>query len=97
MATGMGKWGQACNSNKRMIVMEDLYDDFVDELVQRSSAMKPATDLARRRSLRPAVLRSRGRRAHRADRRGKEAGATVTRGRRAVSGPEGEGFYVSPA
>lgn len=27
--------GQACNSNKRIIVMEDIYDEFVDELVKR--------------------------------------------------------------
>ena len=47
LATRMGNWGQACNSNKRMIVMEDIYDDFVDELVQRSSAMKPGDPTSR--------------------------------------------------
>ncbi|SEB41027.1 succinate-semialdehyde dehydrogenase / glutarate-semialdehyde dehydrogenase [Corynebacterium coyleae] len=29
--------GQACTSNKRMIVMEDIYDEFVDELVSLAS------------------------------------------------------------
>ncbi len=33
--------GQACNSNKRMIVMDDVYDDFVAALVRRAAAMSP--------------------------------------------------------
>lgn len=35
--------GQACNSNKRMIVMDDVYDDFVAGLVERASAIDPAS------------------------------------------------------
>jgi succinate-semialdehyde dehydrogenase/glutarate-semialdehyde dehydrogenase len=33
--------GQACNSNKRMIVMDNVYDDFVAALVKRASGMVP--------------------------------------------------------
>ena len=33
--------GQACNSNKRMIVMGDIYDDSVAALVKRATAMSP--------------------------------------------------------
>ncbi|WP_421084220.1 NAD-dependent succinate-semialdehyde dehydrogenase [Rothia nasimurium] len=33
--------GQACNSNKRIIVMADIYDEFVAELVKLAEAMKP--------------------------------------------------------
>jgi succinate-semialdehyde dehydrogenase/glutarate-semialdehyde dehydrogenase len=33
--------GQACNSNKRLIVMDDIYDDFVAGLVKRASALGP--------------------------------------------------------
>ncbi|WP_146340861.1 NAD-dependent succinate-semialdehyde dehydrogenase [Nesterenkonia sp. NBAIMH1] len=33
--------GQACNSNKRMIVHEDIYEPFVHELVARVSALQP--------------------------------------------------------
>jgi succinate-semialdehyde dehydrogenase/glutarate-semialdehyde dehydrogenase len=40
-ATRMANVGQACNSNKRMIVMDDLYEDFVAALVKQASAMKP--------------------------------------------------------
>ena len=42
-ATRMENVGQACNSNKRMIVMSDVYDDFVAALTQRAAAMKPRT------------------------------------------------------
>ena len=34
----IGNTGQACTSNKRMIVMEDIYDEFVDELVKLASS-----------------------------------------------------------
>jgi succinate-semialdehyde dehydrogenase/glutarate-semialdehyde dehydrogenase len=39
--TRMENVGQACNSNKRMIVMDDIYDDFVASLVKRAAAMTP--------------------------------------------------------
>ena len=41
--TRMFNTGQACNSNKRMIVMDDIYDDFVDELVSLAGEMTPST------------------------------------------------------
>jgi succinate-semialdehyde dehydrogenase / glutarate-semialdehyde dehydrogenase len=39
--TRMENVGQACNSNKRMIVMDNVYDDFVAALVKRAAAMTP--------------------------------------------------------
>src|SRR6201996_1538297 len=39
--TRMENVGQACNSNKRMIVMDSVYDDFVSALVKRASGMTP--------------------------------------------------------
>jgi succinate-semialdehyde dehydrogenase / glutarate-semialdehyde dehydrogenase len=39
--TRMENVGQACNSNKRMIVMDDIYDDFVAALVNRASKTTP--------------------------------------------------------
>jgi succinate-semialdehyde dehydrogenase/glutarate-semialdehyde dehydrogenase len=39
--TRMENVGQACNSNKRMIVMEDVYDGFVGALVKRAAALTP--------------------------------------------------------
>ncbi|MHA5284120.1 aldehyde dehydrogenase family protein [Corynebacterium sp. CQ3829_602738] len=41
--TRMINTGQACNSNKRMIVMEHIYDEFVAELVELAKAMRPTT------------------------------------------------------
>ena len=41
--TRMVNTGQACNSNKRMIVMEDIYDEFVAELVKLAQEMRPTT------------------------------------------------------
>jgi succinate-semialdehyde dehydrogenase/glutarate-semialdehyde dehydrogenase len=35
--------GQACNSNKRMIVMADVYDDFVSELTQKALSIDPGS------------------------------------------------------
>lgn len=42
--TRIANMGQACNSNKRMIVMDDVYDEFVAGLVERASAMTPRTN-----------------------------------------------------
>lgn len=39
----MYNMGQACNSNKRMIVMHDIYDDFVSELTRQASAIEPGS------------------------------------------------------
>jgi succinate-semialdehyde dehydrogenase/glutarate-semialdehyde dehydrogenase len=39
--TRMENVGQACNSNKRMIVMDNVYDEFVAALVKRAEAMTP--------------------------------------------------------
>ena len=39
--TRMENTGQACNSNKRMIVMEDIFDDFVARLTERAKGLTP--------------------------------------------------------
>lgn len=39
--TRMSNNGQACNSNKRMIVMADIYDEFVAELVTLATGLEP--------------------------------------------------------
>ncbi|MBD8043070.1 NAD-dependent succinate-semialdehyde dehydrogenase [Arthrobacter sp. Sa2BUA2] len=40
-ATRIENTGQACNSNKRMIVMEDIYDEFVAELTHLAKDLVP--------------------------------------------------------
>lgn len=39
--TRMYNTGQACNSNKRMIIMDDIYDEFVSEIVALAEKAKP--------------------------------------------------------
>lgn len=39
--TRIGNTGQACNSNKRMIVSSDIFDGFVGRLVERAKELKP--------------------------------------------------------
>jgi succinate-semialdehyde dehydrogenase/glutarate-semialdehyde dehydrogenase len=39
--TRISNTGQACNSNKRMIVMEDVYDGFVNRLTERAKDLRP--------------------------------------------------------
>jgi succinate-semialdehyde dehydrogenase / glutarate-semialdehyde dehydrogenase len=39
--TRIGNTGQACNSNKRMIVTDDIFDGFVGQLVERAKDLKP--------------------------------------------------------
>jgi succinate-semialdehyde dehydrogenase/glutarate-semialdehyde dehydrogenase len=44
--TRMENTGQACNSNKRMIVMADVFDDFVAQLTARAQALAPGDPAA---------------------------------------------------
>ncbi|MGA9749076.1 MAG: aldehyde dehydrogenase family protein, partial [Nocardioides sp.] len=39
--TRMSNTGQACNSNKRMIVMDGIYDGFVSRLTERAKDLRP--------------------------------------------------------
>ena len=39
--TRISNTGQACNSNKRMIVMDDIYDGFVSRLTERAKDLRP--------------------------------------------------------
>ncbi|MDT5150199.1 MAG: succinate-semialdehyde dehydrogenase / glutarate-semialdehyde dehydrogenase [Mycobacterium sp.] len=39
--TRIGNTGQACNSNKRIIVTNDIFEGFVDQLVERAKDLKP--------------------------------------------------------
>lgn len=49
----MGNTGQACNSPKRMIVMDDIYDDFAAELAELVTASTPADPTAENSPLSP--------------------------------------------
>ncbi|MDO4239411.1 NAD-dependent succinate-semialdehyde dehydrogenase [Micrococcus sp.] len=95
----MDNWGQACNSNKRIIVHADLYDDFVAELVSLVSAMTPGDPSSRDAAV-FGPLSSPGAADTIVEQiaAAREEGATVHVGGERVAGPEGEGGnYVSPA
>lgn len=92
-ASRMGNTGQACNAPKRMIVMSDLYDEFVEKLSARMSAYAPgdpadpATKLAPLSSVAAADKVA----AQVAD--AIEQGATVHAGGKRIEGP---GAYMQP-
>jgi succinate-semialdehyde dehydrogenase/glutarate-semialdehyde dehydrogenase len=44
--TRIGNTGQACNSNKRMIVMDDVFDGFVARLTERAKDLRPGDPAA---------------------------------------------------
>ena len=93
--TRMYNQGQACNSNKRMIVAEDIYDEFVAELVKLASAMTPGEPASDDDTV-YLPLSSRGAAETLAEQvaRAKDQGATVHVGGELA---EGSGALFSPA
>jgi succinate-semialdehyde dehydrogenase/glutarate-semialdehyde dehydrogenase len=93
--TRMENTGQACNSNKRMIVMEDIYDDFVAELTEQAKNLRPGNPAEEAEGT-FAPLSSRAAAESLAEQL-KDAinkGATLHAGGRLVDGP---GAYLEPA
>ncbi len=94
-ATRMGNTGQACNSNKRMIVSAEIHDEFVAELTRQAEALTPG-DPAEAAPGTFAPLSSRaaaeGLAAQIQD--AVDAGATLHAGGRLLEGP---GAYLAPA
>lgn len=98
LQTRMGNWGQACNSNKRMIVMEDIYDEFVDELVAQAGKLSAGDPTSRDEDIYgPLSSESAADGLAEQIQAAREGGATVHVGGERLGGPQGEGFYVSPA
>lgn len=93
--TRMENMGQTCTSNKRMIVMNDIYDDFVTGLVSCAQGLKPGNPADETQGT-YAPLSSRG--ASEALREQIEdavsKGATLHTGGRVIDGP---GAYFEPA
>ncbi|GAA2089773.1 aldehyde dehydrogenase family protein [Brevibacterium salitolerans] len=93
--TRMYNTGQACNSNKRLIVMDDIYDEFVEALVGQAQAMRPGqwsdedAQVYQPLSSRAAAVRLREQLE-----RIEAAGGTVRTGGELAAG---DGAYVSPA
>ncbi|MEX5265315.1 NAD-dependent succinate-semialdehyde dehydrogenase [Kocuria sp. CPCC 205231] len=93
-ATRMGNTGQACNSNKRMIVMADLYDEFVAELTRQADALTPGDPAeAAPGTFAPLSSRAAAEGLARQIRAAVDAGATLHAGGRLLEGP---GAYLEP-
>ena len=93
-ATRMGNTGQACNSNKRMIVMADLYDEFVAELTRQAEALTPGDPAAGAPgTFAPLSSRAAAEGLARQIRAAVDAGATLHAGGRLLEGP---GAYLEP-
>lgn len=87
--------GQVCNSNKRMIVMADIFDEFVAELVRLAEGLRPGDQL----NLGPGEFTPLSTRAA-AERVHAQVQQAVADGARLLAGgvlSEGPGAYYSPA
>lgn len=91
--TRMFNTGQACNSPKRMIIMDNIYNEFVNEITQQAKAytpLDPRSESSRLRPLSSPAARDRFMEQVEAT---IEDGATVLAGGHAYDGP---GSYVEP-
>ncbi|MCG7301223.1 NAD-dependent succinate-semialdehyde dehydrogenase [Brevibacterium ravenspurgense] len=85
--------GQACNSNKRIIVMDDMYEEFVDELVRLASEATPGDYTSEDPNVyMPLSSRAAAENLYDQILRAKDAGATIRTGGQISD----EGAYVSP-
>ncbi|MEX5257230.1 NAD-dependent succinate-semialdehyde dehydrogenase [Kocuria arenosa] len=93
-ATRMGNTGQACNSNKRMIVMDDVYDEFVAELTRQAQSLTPGDPAADAPgTYAPLSSRAAAEGLARQIQEAVDAGATLHAGGRLLEGP---GAYLEP-
>lgn len=93
--TRMENTGQACNSNKRIIVMEDIYDEFVAALVELAGKMQPGDPAVEAKySYGPLSSRRAAEEVHEQVQDAVAKGATLHVGGELSEGP---GAYYSPA
>lgn len=83
--------GQACNAPKRMIVMADMYDQFVEDLTEGFSRYAPGDPKDPGTTLAPLSSKAAATRVHAQVQRAQEQGANVRVGGRLLPGP---GAYV---
>ena len=94
-ATRMGNTGQACNSNKRMIVTAGIFDAFVVELTRLATALVPGDPSAEADgTYAPMASRAAAETLAAQIREAVEAGATLHTGGALAEGP---GAYLAPA
>ncbi len=87
--------GQVCNSNKRLIVMDDIYDEFVAELQKLADGLVPGDQLdLREGQYAPLSTRTAAETVHAQVQKAVAEGATLVAGGVLAEGP---GAYYSPA
>ncbi|MET1033894.1 MAG: NAD-dependent succinate-semialdehyde dehydrogenase [Arthrobacter sp.] len=87
--------GQACNSNKRMIVMEDIFDDFVAELTSQAKGLRPGNPAEEAEgTFAPLSSRAAAEGLAEQVQDAVDKGATLHAGGRLLEGP---GAYLEPA
>ncbi|MHC6175354.1 aldehyde dehydrogenase family protein [Glutamicibacter sp. X7] len=87
--------GQVCNSNKRLIVMDEIYDEFVAQLVRLAQGLKPGDQLnLREGEYTPLSTRAAAQTVDAQVRRAVADGARLLAGGELADGP---GAYYSPA
>ena len=87
--------GQVCNSNKRMIVMDDIYDEFVAELTKLATGLTPGDQLnLAEGEFAPLSSRAAAETVNEQVKRAVAAGATLVTGGVLSEGPAA---YFSPA
>ena len=90
----MGNVGQACNAPKRMIVLSDLYDDFVEGLTKRFAEYRPGDPFDESTTLAPLSSRAAAETVAEQVKTAVAEGATLHTGGELIDGP---GAYVQPA
>ncbi|TDT30908.1 NAD-dependent succinate-semialdehyde dehydrogenase [Naumannella halotolerans] len=91
--TRMGNNGQACNSPKRMIIMDDIYDEVATKIAEKAKALIPADPYADPGKLSPLSSISAAERFVGQVEETVKDGATVLAGGERIEGP---GAYVQP-
>ncbi|MGM0931180.1 MAG: NAD-dependent succinate-semialdehyde dehydrogenase [Actinomycetota bacterium] len=94
VAARMGNMGQACNAPKRMIVMADIYDEFVEKLTEKMAAFAPGDPSDPSTTLAPLSSVGAADEVVRQIEQAVEQGATLRTGGYRIAGP---GAYVQPA
>ncbi len=94
VAARMGNNGQACNAPKRIIVMEDIYDEFVVKITERMSAFEPGDPADPNTTLGPLSSQNAATELIEQIEDAVAKGATLHTGGRHIDGP---GAFVEPA
>jgi 1-pyrroline-5-carboxylate dehydrogenase len=96
MRSSFGFGGQKCSANSRVYVEREVYDEFVDRLRQKTSAIKVGNPLERDVYLGPVINQAAIETFEKAAAEAKKNGRVVVGGERIAEGDLARGNYVQP-